>query len=78
MTELVGTRSDVSNNTVAFTETAQDADIASGEKLSVLFGKIKRFSAMLAAIADRYTKLRRRHGLCRTRACWTTAISRIR
>lgn len=45
MTELVGTRSDVSNNTVAFTETAQDADIASGEKLSVLFGKIKkRFS----------------------------------
>ena len=57
MTELVGTRSDVSNNTVAFTETAQDADIASGEKLSVLFGKIKkRFSAMLAAIADRYTK----------------------
>ena len=30
MTELVGTRSDVSNNTVAFTETAQDADIASG------------------------------------------------
>lgn len=57
MTELVGMRSDVSNNTVAFTETAQDADIASGEKLSVLFGKIKkRFSAMLAAIADRYTK----------------------
>ena len=57
MTELVGTRSDVSNNTVAYTETAQDADIASGEKLSVLFGKIKkRFSAMLAAIADRYTK----------------------
>ncbi|KJF38523.1 hypothetical protein TQ39_17530 [Ruthenibacterium lactatiformans] len=57
MTELVGTRSDVSNNTVAFTETAQDADISSGEKLSVLFGKIKkRFSAMLAAIADRYTK----------------------
>lgn len=57
MTELVGTRSDVSNNTVAFTETAQDADIASGEKLSVLFGKIKkRFSAMLTAIADRYTK----------------------
>ena len=47
MTELVGTRSDVSNNTVAFTETAQDADIASGEKLSVLFGKIKkRFSVV--------------------------------
>ena len=34
-----------SNVTVEFTETAQDADIASGEKLSVLFGKIKkRFS----------------------------------
>lgn len=47
MTELVGMRSDVSNNTVAFTETAQDADIASGEKLSVLFGKIKkRFSVV--------------------------------
>ena len=47
MTDLVGTRSDVSNNTVAFTETAQDADITSGEKLSVLFGKIKkRFSVV--------------------------------
>ena len=57
MTELVGSRSDVSNNTVAFAEAAQDADISSGEKLTVLFGKIKkRLSAMLAAIADRYTK----------------------
>ena len=47
MTELVGSRSDVSNNTVAFSEAAQDADIASGEKLSVLFGKIKkRFSVV--------------------------------
>ena len=47
MTELIGSRSDVSNNTVAFTETAQDADISSGEKLSVLFGKIKkRFSVV--------------------------------
>ena len=47
MTDLIGSRSDVSNNTVAFTETAQDADIASGEKLSVLFGKIKkRFSVV--------------------------------
>lgn len=45
MTELVGSRSDVSNNTVAFVEVSQDADISSGEKLSVLFGKIKkRFS----------------------------------
>jgi len=57
MTELVGTRSDVSNNTVAFSEASQDTDIQTGEKLTVLFGKIKkRFSAMLAAIADRYTK----------------------
>lgn len=48
---------DGSNVTASFTEAEQDADIASGEKLSVLFGKIKkRFSAMLAAIADRYTK----------------------
>ena len=57
MTDLIGSRSDVSNNTVAFSEASQDADIQTGEKLSVLFGKIKkRFSAMLAAIADRYTK----------------------
>lgn len=47
MTELVGSRSDVSNNTVAFSEAAQDADIQTGEKLSVLFGKIKkRFSVV--------------------------------
>ena len=47
MTELVGMRSDVSNNTVAFSEASQDADITSGEKLSVLFGKIKkRFSVV--------------------------------
>ena len=47
MTELIGSRSDVSNNTVAFSEASQDADIASGEKLSVLFGKIKkRFSVV--------------------------------
>lgn len=45
MTELIGSRSDVSNNTVAFSEASQDADIQTGEKLSVLFGKIKkRFS----------------------------------
>lgn len=49
MTELVGSRSDVSNNTVAFSETAQDADIASGEKLSVLFGKIKKRFSVLAS-----------------------------
>ena len=58
MTELVGSRSpwlthkldkigDGSNVTAAFTEAEQDADIASGEKLSVLFGKIKkRFSVV--------------------------------
>lgn len=38
---------DGSNVTAAFTEAEQDADIASGEKLSVLFGKIKkRFSVV--------------------------------
>lgn len=52
MTELVGSRSDVSNNTVAFTETAQDADIQTGEKLSVLFGKIKKRLSLLQAKAD--------------------------
>ena len=57
MTELVGTRSDVSNNTVAFTETAQDADIASGEKLSVLFGKIKkRFAVIASNLSNIYNK----------------------
>lgn len=57
MTELVGTRSDVSNNTVAFTETAQDADIASGEKLSVLFGKIKkRFAVIAYNLSNIYNK----------------------
>lgn len=49
MTELLGTRSDVSNNTAAFTEAEQDADIASGEKLSVLFGKIKKRFSVLAS-----------------------------
>lgn len=52
MTELVGTRSDVSNNTVAFSEAAQDADIQTGEKLSVLFGKIKKRLSLLQAKAD--------------------------
>lgn len=57
MTELIGSRSDVSNNTVAFTETAQDADIASGEKLSVLFGKIKkRFAVIASNISNIYNK----------------------
>lgn len=52
MTELVGSRSDVSNNTVAFAEAAQDADIQTGEKLSVLFGKIKKRLSLLQAKAD--------------------------
>lgn len=52
MTELAGSRSDVSNNTVAFAEAAQDADISSGEKLTVLFGKIKkRFSVITTTFA---------------------------
>ena len=49
MTELVGSRSDVSNNTVAFSEAAQDADIQTGEKLTVLFGKIKKRFSVLAS-----------------------------
>ena len=57
MTELIGSRSDVSNNTVAFTETAQDADISSGEKLSVLFGKIKkRFAVIASNLSNIYNK----------------------
>lgn len=52
MTELAGSRSDVSNNTVAFAEAAQDADIQTGEKLSVLFGKIKKRLSLLQAKAD--------------------------
>lgn len=54
MTELLGTRSDVSNNTVAFTETAQDADIQTGETLSTLFGKIKK---RLSVITTTFAKL---------------------
>ena len=58
MTELVGSRSpelthkldktgDGSNVTAAFTEAEQDADIQTGEELTVLFGKIKkRFSVV--------------------------------
>lgn len=44
---LLPRNGDGSNVTAAFTEAEQDADIASGEKLSVLFGKIKkRFSVV--------------------------------
>ena len=57
MTELIGTRSDVSNNTVAFSEAAQDADISSGEKLTVLFGKIKkRFAVIASNLSNIYNK----------------------
>ena len=42
---------DGSNVTAAFTEAEQDADIFSGEKLSVLFGKIKkRFSVLTSTV----------------------------
>lgn len=41
-----------SNVTAAFAEAAQDADISSGEKLTVLFGKIKkRFSVITTTFA---------------------------
>ena len=44
---LLPRNGDGSNVTASFTEAEQDADIASGEKLSVLFGKIKkRFSVV--------------------------------
>lgn len=57
MTELVGSRSDVSNNTVAFAEVSQDADIQTGEKLSVLFGKIKkRFAVIASNLSNIYNK----------------------
>lgn len=57
MTELVGSRSDVSNNTVAFSEASQDADIQTGEKLSVLFGKIKkRFAVIAYNLSNIYNK----------------------
>lgn len=57
MTDLIGSRSDVSNNTVAFSEASQDADIASGEKLTVLFGKIKkRFAVIASNLSNIYNK----------------------
>lgn len=48
---------DGSNVTAAFTEAAQDADIASGEKLSVLFGKIKKRLSLLKSIASNRSEL---------------------
>ncbi|WP_282147449.1 hypothetical protein, partial [Ruthenibacterium lactatiformans] len=57
MTELIGSRSDVSNNTVAFSEASQEADIQTGEKLSVLFGKIKkRFAVIASNLSNIYNK----------------------
>lgn len=48
---------DGSNVTASFTEAEQDADIASGEKLSVLFGKIKkRFAVIASNISNIYNK----------------------
>lgn len=49
---LLPTTGDGSDVTAAFTEAAQDADIQTGEKLSVLFGKIKkRFSVITTTFA---------------------------
>lgn len=42
---------DVSNSTVAFTEAQTRANISTGEKLSVICGKIKKFFADLKAVA---------------------------
>lgn len=49
---LLPTTGDGSDVTAAFTEAAQDADIQTGEKLSVLFGKIKKRLSMLKSIAS--------------------------
>ena len=46
---LLPRNGDGSNVTAAFTEAEQDADISSGEKLSVLFGKIKKRFSVLAS-----------------------------
>lgn len=43
--------SDVSNSTVAFTEAQTRTNIATGEKLSVICGKIKKFFSDLKAVA---------------------------
>lgn len=43
--------SDVSNSTVAFTEAQTRTNIATGEKLSVICGKIKKFFADLKTVA---------------------------
>ena len=60
---LLPRNGDGSNVTASFTEAEQDADIQTGEELTVLFGKIKkRFSAMLSRISLR--KLTRRYRLC--------------
>ena len=48
---------DGSNVTAAFTEAEQDADIQTGEKLSVLFGKIKkRFEVIASNLSNIYNK----------------------
>lgn len=43
--------SDVSNSTVAFTQASTRANISTGEKLSVICGKIKKFFADLKTVA---------------------------
>ena len=57
MTELVGSRSDVSNNTVAFSEASQDADIQTEETLSTLFGKIKKRLSVITTTFAKLSKL---------------------
>lgn len=49
---LLPRNGDGSNVTASFTEAEQDADITSGEKLSVLFGKIKKRMSVLKAVAS--------------------------
>lgn len=54
---LLPRNGDGSNVTASFTEAEQDADIQTGEELTVLFGKIKkRFSALASGLAGKMDK----------------------
>ena len=50
-TSRLATSGDTSNTTVAFTEAAQKTAVATGEKLSVLMGKIAKYLADLGTLA---------------------------
>ena len=50
-TSRLATSGDASNTTVAFTEAAQKNAVATGEKLSVLMGKIAKYLADLGTLA---------------------------